>query len=698
MLPQQHNLSFHCFQHFVYPVTRVQPPQFKMDEITHLANETPCPIRSFPGGNQQQLQTSFPLVASDNDDDDDEDLDYTRALPDDFQLFPKRATKVRKSGLHEPPRRMTGVQKQDQSQNQNGRRQTALEKSERAPERVIDRAPERALPEKAPERPLPQRVSTENNFHIDVIQALQPPQQQIRGQGLHQQPRRIGTGMAKKIETKNRRRVSTMLAAMRSQVQNEQEVPVVSPSVVSSARSWQENDKSMLGDKAKGPSSSQAKSNSEVAPVEKESLYVPPRRMPLHASSRGLHQPGADVARRGNSGGKENIPPGKFPAARSFDKNAGRTSSGGEKETKQANINTSIGNMGPPERHASRGPQRFARESLKRSSESMILDDDVSFTSSSTPSTAGSGNSSHTRSDKLRLLKRRKLGMQLLPTPPSLTKEEEAELAPFSLPMDILQPGTPFQILGGKQSRQRLNPVLQEDLRRAEMYEESWLMAQESSVSQLLNSILSDSTTPPHELTVRKDFVRIYSEPPFPLLFKRLQASLLYGALSVPKDILEKSSAAKFGGVGAGHKGQGWGWAEDIAIRKNFMALFFDCYSLSALIPGLEVVIGREMFPDPYKSATEKRKLAEVFLERYLVKCEDVLACPPVETARARGAMASSHGDNEDWGSPAWLLRKSLLRSLLLVLLMDKGKSQGALGSLKLFKKARNPLVNPIFA
>lgn len=585
---------------------------------------------------------------------------------------------------------MTGVPKQDKNLNQNTRRQTAPEKPEKAPERAIGRAPERALPERALERLLPQRASTENNFQIDVIQALQPPQQQIRGQGLHQQPRRIGAGMTKKIETKNRRRVSTMLAAIKSQARGGQEVPATTPSVVGSTRPWQGNDRTVPSDKTKSATGSQAKSFNEVVPAEKESLYVPPKRMPLHAPSRGVHQPGADVARRGNSGGKENIPPGKFPVAGGFNKNAGRTSSGNEKEAKQKpQINTSIGNMGPPERHTFKEPQRYAQESLKRGSESMILDDDdFSFISGSTPSTAGSGDSSNVRSDKLRLLKRRKLGMQLLPTPPSLTREEEAELAPFSLPVDHLQHGAPFRILGGKQPKQRLNPVLQEDLFRTEMYEESWLMAQESSVSQLLNSILSDSTTPPHDLDVRKDFVRIYSAAPFPLLFKRLQASLLYGALSVPKDILEKSSAARFGGAGVGYKGQGWGWAEDIAIRKRFMALFFDCYNLPALIPGLEVVIGREMFPDSYKNTTEKRKLAGVFFERYLVKCEDVLASPPVEAKLRGDAAASSHGETEDWGGPAWLLRRSLLRSLLLVLLMDKGKSQGALGSLRLFKKS----------
>lgn len=686
--------------------------------------DTPCPIRSsFPGSNyyanqgNQQPQTSFPLVAL--DDDDTEDLDYTRALPDDFQLFPKRVSK-RRAVLHEPPRRMTGWASQNQNQRQpddNENIRIPEKAPERVPERIIDRAPERVperIIERVPERVPPQRAP-ESNFHVDVISALQP-QQQIRGQGLHQQPRRMGIGMTRKIETKNRRRISTMLAARKSQVQNiapqdQQEAPTITPPITTQQEYG--GNKSMLGDKTRSVSNSQAnpkheeKSIEKKPTLEKKPLFVPPRRMPLQAPSRGLHQPGIDVARRENSGGKENVPPGRYSVVGGDEKRIGRgVVGGGDKGAHPAPRKTSSGSidsskMKAPDRPISRQarePQRFTRESLKRPSESMILDDeDMSFISSgSTPSTAGSGNSSHVASNKLRLLKRRKIGLQLPPTPPALSKEEEAELVPLSLPMDLLPPGASFRHLGDRRPKQELNPVLQEDLCRTEMYEDSWLLAQESSVSQLLNSILSDSFSPtrsPSENTMRKDFVRIYSSAPFPLLFKRLQASLLYGALSVPKDVLEKSSSAKLGGPGVGLNGQGWGWAEDIAVRKKFMGLFFECYDLSILISGLEVVIGREMFPSPCTNFAERKRLAEVFLERYIVKCEDALACPPIEeAARGRGGPATnSHGDSQDWGSPAWLLRKSVLRSLMLVLLMDKAKAQGALGRTRLFRKVSIP-------
>lgn len=651
---------------------------------------TPCPIRSSnpehrPNQGNQQPQTSFPLVAPDDDDEEIDDLDYTRALPDDFQLFPNRATK-RRAVLREPPRRMTGWASSQ-----------TFAQQQKPDQRPVDEKENPQVPEP--------------NFHVDVISALQP-QQQVRSQGLHQQPRRMGIGMTRKIETKNRRRISTMLAARKPQsrnaaLQDQQEAPTITPPISSSTQPTHPEQvrSAMLGDKTRSISNSQTKPAFEENTIEKNPLFVPPKRGPLQAPSRSLQQSGIDVARRTNSGGKENIPPGRSSIFGDGGKRIGRGAAGGG--ALPAPRNTSGGNMEkskmvPPDRPLpiqSNQPQRFVRESLKRRSESMVLDDDdISFISSgSTPSTASSGNSSHLASDKLRLLKRRKLGMQLLPTPPALSKDEEAELqAIFAPARSLLQPGPVSGNFGDKRSKQELNPILREELARTEMYEDSWLLAQESSVSQLLNSILSDSFSPsstPSDSTMRKDFLQIYSSAPFPLLYKRLQASLLYGALSVPKDILEKSSSAKLGGSGVILGGQGWGWAEDIAVRKKFLALFFECYDLSGLIAGLEVVIGREMFPTPCKNVADKKKLVEVFLERYVMRCEDALACPPLEDAtRGRGGQANnSHGDNEDWGGPAWLLRKSLLRTLMLILLMDKAKAQGVLGRLRLFTKVCIP-------
>ncbi|KAG0134512.1 hypothetical protein HOY82DRAFT_577298 [Tuber indicum] len=333
------------------------------------------------------------------------------------------------------------------------------------------------------------------------------------------------------------------------------------------------------------------------------------------------------------------------------------------------------------------------RESMKRTSEAMVLDEeDISFSLSiSSPQSTSSQRNSLECPGQLRL-KRRKISNKLPPTPPSLSQEEEAELAPYSLPLDTQPPVAPFRHTNDKPTKLELNPLLKEDISRAEMYEDSWLRAQESSVSQLLNSVLSQAFAERSNLRtpeIRTRFLSIYSSPPFPLLFKRLQASLLYGALAAPKDVLEKSSAAKLSGSGVGLNGQGWGWAEDLALRKKFLNLFMETYETVALVPGLEVVIGREMFVTTPKTILDQRKVIESFAERYLMRSEDTLACPPAEDTCRRGAVERhSQGDNEDRGSTIWLLRKSILRSLMLVLLMDKAKSQGILGRKNLFKKS----------
>lgn len=573
-------------------------PRFSIDQ-----DGSPCPVRP-----SSTFQTSFPLVA----DDDTDDLDFTRALPADFQFPPTTRTRRRGQGLREPPKRITGI---FTSQSQ---RPSEEKEKEKQKESVKDLR------------------SSESSFHIDVAPALQP-QQQSRGQPLNQQPRRITTKRVMEANS-NRRRISTILAARARQ---QAEATTTTTTATTSP-------KEALEDKT------HISANLEPRPmVEKNMLLVRPKRIPLGLPVRPMPQQVVGKGpRRENSGGKENIPPG-------------------EREVKVAPKAVEV--MGKP-----RIPLP-SRKPIKRRSEAMLVDEeDLSFVSSiSDQSSTSSGRDSFDGPGHLRL-KRRKMSARLLPTPPSLSQEEEAELAPFSLPLESLPPAASFRHLQPRE----LNPVLKEDIARTEMYEDSWLLAQESSVSQLLNSILSPAfseRSSPRKTEVRSHFMNVYASGPFPLLFKRLQASLLYGALAVPKDSVGKSSAAKLA--------SGWGWAEDFAVRKKFLSLFVDTYEAVGLVPALEVVVGREMFVTPCKTAVDQKKVLEGFLERYVMRCEDAIACPPHEDRGRGGVGANSHGDNEDWGSAIWLLRKSLLRGLMLVLLMDKAKTQGIIGKNRLFKK-----------
>jgi len=686
---------------------------------------TPCPVRpSFTKSenNQQSARnppTSFPLIAagSDDDDNDIDNLDYTRAIPTDFELFTiSGRSHRRRAVLHEPPRRITGFvpthnqRASDEKEKEKGREREREQEQEREREREREKEGEAEAEgeregegegegehERDREREQANLRASEPNFYSDVALALQP--QQSRAQSLHQQPRRMTA--KRKIDANNRRRISAMLAARAKQ---QAEAATRSPNsaetkLTSQSEASQPASNEMLGDKTYSAANIEPHPPvDEFKRAEKKPFLAPPKRKTLQPPSRLSHRSSSDASCRGNSGGKENIPPGgkivkvrgvgasRMPTNKSLDQNLNKRRAG----TKH---------IAPSKPEASL--PTLSRGSMKRCHEAVVLDEeDVSFASSiSSPQSTDSQRSSLEGSIQLRL-KCRKVNNKLLPTPPSLSQEEEAELAPYSLPLGLLPSAVSLRHVKDKRTKLELNPLLKEDISRTEMYEDSWLLAQESSVSQLLNSILSlafAERSNPQASEIRRCFMDLYSSPPFPLLFKRLQASLLYGALAVPKDVLENSSAAKITGSGMGLNGQGWGWAEDLAVRRKFLNLFMETYETVALVPGLEVIIGRELFVATPRTVLDQRKVIEGFVERYLMRNEDALACPPIEDTCRRGAAERhSRGDNEDWGSTIWSLRKSILRSLMLVLLMDKAKSRGILGQNNLFKKvSKNSLSAP---
>jgi abnormal spindle-like microcephaly-associated protein len=222
------------------------------------------------------------------------------------------------------------------------------------------------------------------------------------------------------------------------------------------------------------------------------------------------------------------------------------------------------------------------------------------------------------------------------------------------------------------------------------MYEESWLSAQESSVAQLLNHLLAEYSPTPvgkNRLALRKEFLSMYSAAPFPVTYNRVHASLLYGALSIAQHILDKSSVARIARP-TNANGQYFGWGADVGAREKFMELFVGSYEQSALITALEVIVGREMFAYAQPGESEK-KVMDTFIERYIIKSEDILSSNPEPAQKnKKGSKAGGNtGEDEDRGTPAWLLRRSLLRSFMLILLLDKAKSRGLLGRQCLFQE-----------
>ena len=201
-------------------------------------------------------------------------------------------------------------------------------------------------------------------------------------------------------------------------------------------------------------------------------------------------------------------------------------------------------------------------------------------------------------------------------------------------------------------------PLLSENVTDPSMYEESWLTHQEIAITQLVNRLFENargSQDAGHAQNLRHDLLEIYQDPSFSLLHKRMKASMLYGALSVPKDVLARASRL---------------WT-DLGMRERFCSFWLDTYDLASLRAGLEVVIGRECSGSPRTSQNgsssntfikvkASRRAVRMYLEMFMVRNEDTVPEKGVESREA------------------WCYQRTLLRSLLLIKLLDKAKNSQA--------------------
>jgi abnormal spindle-like microcephaly-associated protein len=212
--------------------------------------------------------------------------------------------------------------------------------------------------------------------------------------------------------------------------------------------------------------------------------------------------------------------------------------------------------------------------------------------------------------------------------------------------------------------------VLKDDLAHPELYEENWLEHQEIALTQLLNTFFSKmdpSVGQTHSFsTLRSKLIRLYNEPDMPHLSKRLQASLTYGSLTVTKELLAKSLRLK----------------DDVGQRRRFLNIFLEVYDLTTLQAAAEAIVGRECIRKS-RSSTESvselstpgrvdKRSIEHYLDLFFIQHSDVSA-----TSHGSGTIAALARDKTDQaGSPTWAWRRTVIRSLMLVLLMDKSKSE----------------------
>jgi len=217
-------------------------------------------------------------------------------------------------------------------------------------------------------------------------------------------------------------------------------------------------------------------------------------------------------------------------------------------------------------------------------------------------------------------------------------------------------------------------PILCEEVAMPALYTSVHLTSQEIALSQVINDVFikvghgSQSTKSYAE--IRKEMMYIHNTEDTVQLQQRLQASLRFGALSISKMALEKVGRIK----------------DDLAQRQSFLDVWTKTYNLELLQSAAEVVIGREVSKttratnsprssvhtvnSEASSAQRQTKAIQAFLRTFMLRNEDAPKCygSPTST-KSNGKTAD---DNSDINSPAWLWRRTVVRALLLIRLLDQ--------------------------
>lgn len=205
-------------------------------------------------------------------------------------------------------------------------------------------------------------------------------------------------------------------------------------------------------------------------------------------------------------------------------------------------------------------------------------------------------------------------------------------------------------------------PLLTENISKPALYEDDWLAHQETVITQLINALFecaSRDSTVADPNALRLELLELYHTEEFASLHQRLQSSLSYGTLSLPKDIQARNSRLK----------------NDVGLRREFVDIWLQSYDLRALVPALETVVGRRIssdsalfnlqsdpsFENDFKSQRAVSRKVEGFLEAFLLRNDDMICPAPGPSNVTRETHARAY-------------RRTVLRSIVLVALLDHGR------------------------
>ncbi|PYI03671.1 hypothetical protein BO78DRAFT_432008 [Aspergillus sclerotiicarbonarius CBS 121057] len=198
-------------------------------------------------------------------------------------------------------------------------------------------------------------------------------------------------------------------------------------------------------------------------------------------------------------------------------------------------------------------------------------------------------------------------------------------------------------------------PVVSDNIINSALYEDNWLSHQEVAITQLVNELLQCADEEPtfdNHAMLRHELLTLYQGASFTHLHKRLQASLLYGAMSIPKDVLTRSSCLH----------------QDLGMKRKFLDIWVQTYDLRALRAAVEAITGRKIPNSKLAQGSEtsdkekamKRRL-EGFLDAFLLQNQDM--------DRHEKASAGEDGD-----AAGRAYRRTVLRSIMIVILLDNAR------------------------
>ncbi|EED16839.1 calmodulin-binding protein Sha1, putative [Talaromyces stipitatus ATCC 10500] len=365
----------------------------------------------------------------------------------------------------------------------------------------------------------------------------------------------------------------------------------------------------------------------------KESSVGQPRKTPLQPSKKVTQQPAITKDVMGKNGGKENIPPGFFiDKSKEIQEKKPLSQTDTRSREPLKTASNAIQNRKPnvAQLKRSKGP---ALKPIGQKSSVVLLTEAGSKDLKSSTGKADTKRTNLRSRSVLQPCQSKESLTENRPTPP--TRLSVPKIGPISIDQQF--------------------PVLSNDISNPAMYEDNWLSHQEVVITQLVNGLFDSVGGKLHAHdpeVLRHELLDIYQSDAFLLLYKRIQASILYGALAPPKDILRRGSRLP----------------DDLGMKKSFLNFWSQTYDLIALRAAAETVVGRKITCQLHRTSNGPSGLSpkqqkvlkrsiETFLETFLIRNMD---------------KKGNEGTQND--AVGALYRRTLLRSIMIITLLDKAR------------------------